>query len=77
MAMLKLFFCFLISTILIGAQPSEACSVCFGDPKSLTMQGVRFGILFLLFMVIFVLSLFARFFMKFQERAKRIELGSH
>ena len=60
----------LMFLILACATPSHACSVCFGDSKSSTMQGVTWGIIFLLVVLGLVASLFTYFFIEFQKRAK-------
>jgi hypothetical protein len=61
----------LLMLFLLQAVPSQACSVCFGgDPKSSTMQAVKWGIIVLLIVLVGVLSTFTVFFVTFQKRAK-------
>ena len=50
-----------------------ACSVCFGDPKSLQSRGLFFGVCFLLGVVIFVLGGVASTAITWARRAKKLE----
>ena len=63
---------FVLALSLAGVKLSYACAVCFGDPVSSIMQGIKFGIISLLLILIGVLSLFAHFFIEFQKRAKKM-----
>jgi len=52
---------------------SLACSVCFGDPKSLQSRGLFFGVCFLLLLVVFVLGAVASTAVSWARRAKELE----
>ena len=53
-----------------------ACSVCFGAPDSPQTQGVRYAVLFLLFVVAGVLSCILAFFVYLVRRAKIVAASS-
>ena len=50
-----------------------ACSVCFGDPKSLQSRGALFGVLFLLGVVAAVLGSIAWTACLWTKRSKKLE----
>lgn len=50
-----------------------ACSVCFGDPKSLQSRGLFFGVCLLLGVVVFVLGGIALTAVTWARRAKKLE----
>ncbi len=61
-----------------------ACSVCFGGPSDdLANVSLRYGVMFLLAVVLVVLGLFAKFFFSIYQRTRLIgstsleEDGSH
>ena len=61
----------LISLIFLKVQNALACSACFlGDPSDKMNQGLRGGIFFLLFILLGVLFLFAKFFIGIAKRSK-------
>jgi len=49
-----------------------ACSVCFGDPKSLQSRGLFFGVLFLLGIVAAVLAAIASTAFAWARRSKKL-----
>jgi hypothetical protein len=53
---LAIFTCLVV---FLDAQPSLACSVCYGEPSAPISQGVQAGVLVLLGVVITVLAGFA------------------
>ena len=58
-------------TIILKAQNALACSACFfGDPSDKMNQGLRGGIFFLLFVLLGILFLFAKFFIGIARRSK-------
>jgi len=52
---------------------AEACSVCFGDPKSPMARGVVAGIGVLLAVVVFVLGAIAATALSWARRSKELE----
>ena len=52
--------------------PFMACSVCFGDPKSLQSRGTLLGVLFLLGVVTLVLGGIASTAILWARRAKKL-----
>ncbi len=52
---------------------SMACSVCFGDPKSLQSRGLFFGVCFLMGVIGFVLAGVASTAVSWARRAKKLE----
>ena len=57
-------------------QSAFACSACFGKSDSALAQGMNAGIFALLFVVVFVLSGFAVFFIYLAKRASAITPSS-
>ncbi len=49
-----------------------ACSVCFGDPNSLTSKGISLAVLFLLGVVGFVLAAILFIAISWHRRAKEL-----
>ena len=50
------------------------CAVCYGAPDHPVTQGMNNGILFLLFIVVFVLSTIACSIIVLMKRAKTVEI---
>ena len=50
------------------------CAVCYGAPDHPVTQGMNNGILFLLFIVVFVLSSIAGSIIVLMKRAKSVEI---
>ncbi len=50
-----------------------SCAVCYGDPNSLMMQGLNWGIFVLLGVTTFVLAGFAAFFVQLARRSRLAE----
>ncbi len=48
------------------------CAVCFGDPTSPLTQGYNFAVIALLAVTVFVLTVFACFFVNFYKREKSL-----
>lgn len=62
---------FLLLSIL--SVSASACSVCFKpEGNETTAQSIRFGVLFLLAILLFVLGAFVSFFLNIRKRAKLI-----
>ena len=58
--------------LMTSASPVLGCSVCYGAADSPLTAGLNMGILSMLAILVFVLALFARFFLAFRKRAKEL-----
>ena len=61
----------LLTTIISFLYP---CAVCYGAPDHPVTQGMNNGIMFLLFIVVFVLSSIVGSILVLMKRAKAVEL---
>jgi len=66
---LAIFTCLVV---FLNAQPSLACSVCYGEPSAPISQGVQAGVLVLLGVVITVLAGFASLLIFWMRRAANL-----
>ena len=60
--------------IMIFANILNACAVCYGAPDHPITQGMNNGIMFLLFVVVFVLSSIVGSILVLMKRAKAVEI---
>jgi len=59
-----------VAALLAGfTQSAQACATCFGKSDSKLAEGMNMGILFLLFVVLFVLGAISAFFIYLAWRA--------
>lgn len=63
----------LLASVVAGADPAAACSVCFGDPDSAMAAGVNNGIFVLLGCIGVVQVGFLALFLSFRSRARRLQ----
>ena len=59
--------------MLLASNSSLACMVCYGDPDHAMTKGLNAGVLLLLGVIVFVLVMFASFFLYLRRRFKEFE----
>ena len=65
----------IVAIMLVMPGMAEACSVCFGDPNSPMVQGMKYGILALLGCIGTLLFGFASLFLYWMRRSKQFHLN--
>ncbi len=70
---MRFFLNLLVPGMFLIAQNAEACSVCYGALGQPLTEGLNMGIICLLVIVLFVLGLFATFFIQLVVRSR----GNH
>ncbi|MSR76621.1 MAG: hypothetical protein EXS63_00110 [Candidatus Omnitrophica bacterium] len=66
----------LLSFLTLLAPAAQACSVCFGDPRSNQTKAVLAGILFLLALISTVLSALVITIVRFQKRSHALSTAA-
>ena len=63
----------LVGLLVLAPTLADACTMCFyGDPDEPANRSLRAGVLVLLLIVLGMLALFARFFLKLKKRSQNM-----